>query len=514
MAKVGSEFLAVAAIVLGNTRTPMTPKQIVDYAIEHGLFTDRVSGKTPHQTMKSKLSVDVRRRGEGSRFVRTRPGAFSIREVVSNEEVYDAKPYARSPDQSDVRVLLPARLEKLGRFQGITRKWERYVSLLERREETEFQPRAVAESTENWKQVLTYVLVTRGDQVLCFRRGNFSRVEDYLRGSLCIGFGGHVIREDFDLLAPGYQGLLRSAARELAEELRLPAEDSKRLANCDGLEIIGVLNDDSSVVGRKHIAFLLRYEVSASSDWLHPVRGEKSISQLHWIEPKPFLYPIWRFEYWSQLCLRTFLPKISSSAPAYRLVRPARLRDAHVIFVMGTVGSGKTEAARLMAQYTDRAYINTGEIVANLLGIDAVTPENRESFQRKALDFIRSREGPVQLAEAICTRIAASGGRAIVDGVRQLATLDGIYRLLGSHRRCAVLYVHTPPDMAHKFYCARKGAKIPFRQFLEVRDAEVELEVPRFLRNADGVVYNWFGRKQYNHTLRQLVNRISKNAQG
>ncbi len=513
MAKGESEFLSVAATALQATRQPMTPKQIVDYAIEHGLFTDRVSGKTPHQTMKSKLSVDVRRNGDKSRFVRTRPGAFSIRDVVSADSIYEARPYTRSPDQSDVRVVQPSKLDRLGRFQGVKLAWARYAQLLEKPEDVEYQPRMVAERTEDWKQVLTYILVTKNDKVLCFRRGNFNRVEDYLRGSLCIGFGGHVIREDFDLLAHGVQGLLRSAVRELSEELKIPAADAQRLACFDGLKIIGVLNDDSSVVGRKHIAFILRYETSSSSEWIQPVRGEKSIAQLQWIEADPFPYPIWRFEYWSQLCLRTFLPWIANSAPAFRLVRRARLRDSKVIFVMGTVGSGKTEAARRIAKYTDRAYINSGEVVANLLGIPAVTPENREKFQSDALSFISSRDGPVRLAEAICARIAASNGRAIVDGVRQRATLDRIYQILGGRRSCGILYVHTPPDMAHKFYCARRGAKISFEQFLAVRDAEVEAEVPKFLRDADGVIYNWFGRKQYGNTLRQFVNGVS-NANG
>lgn len=513
MARIQSEFLSVAATVLQTTRKPMTAKQIVGYAIEHGLFTDRVSGKTPHQTMKSKLSVDVRRNGEKSRFVRTRPGAFSIREVVPAENIYDAKPYVRSPDQSDVRVLLPSKLDRLGRFQGIKTNWARYAQLLKQVDDIEYQPRAVAETTEEWKQVLTYILVTRKEKVLCFSRGNFSRVEDHLRGSLCIGFGGHVIREDFDLLASGVEGLLRSAARELSEELRLPSEDSQRLASCEGLEIIGVLNDDSSVVGRKHIAFLLKYETSASSEWIQPVRGEKSIAQLHWIEPDSFPYPIWRFEYWSQLCLRAFLPGIANSAPAFRLVRKKRLRDSNVIFVMGTVGSGKTEAARRIAKYTDRAYINSGEVVARLLGIPVVTQENRERFQRDAMDFISSDDGPVRLASAICSRIAASNGRAIVDGIRQKATLDCICQILGGRKSCGILYVHTPPDMAHEFYCARKGEKISFQQFLAVRDAVVEVEVPSFLGDADGVVYNWLGRKQYGQTLRQFVNGIS-NATG
>ena len=47
-----------------------------------------------------------------------------------------------------------------------------------------------AEQSEDYKQILTHVMVTRESRILAFRRGTFNRVEDYLRGSTCIGFWG------------------------------------------------------------------------------------------------------------------------------------------------------------------------------------------------------------------------------------------------------------------------------------------------------------------------------------
>ena len=40
-----------------------------------------------------------------------------------------------------------------------------------------------------------------GSRILAFRRVFYSSVEDYLRGSLCVGFGGHVSESDCSIVA-------------------------------------------------------------------------------------------------------------------------------------------------------------------------------------------------------------------------------------------------------------------------------------------------------------------------
>src|SRR5439155_13118811 len=91
-----------------------------------------------------------------------------------------------------------------------------------------YMDRLAAEQDNDYKQILTYVLMTRGQQVLAFKRGNYSRVEDFLRGSHCIGFGGHVTEDDRGLFARD-MGVEQCVVRELCEEVKLADIDRKRI---------------------------------------------------------------------------------------------------------------------------------------------------------------------------------------------------------------------------------------------------------------------------------------------
>src|SRR4029078_8627500 len=125
-----------------------------------------------------------------------------------------------------------------------------------------YMDRLTAESDNSHKQILTYIMVRRLGQVLAYKRGTFNRVEEFLRGAQCIGFGGHVSERDLTLFSQSDLGLMQSALRELSEELVLPETDRLRLCAGAGLNILGILNDDSSAVGRRHFAFVLEYEAS------------------------------------------------------------------------------------------------------------------------------------------------------------------------------------------------------------------------------------------------------------
>ena len=276
----------------------MSAREIIAVAEREQFFADRLAGATPHQTLKSKLSVAIRTHGTDCRFVRTAPGRFFLRDLIGDEPIYEAPRY-RPPDTKE-RVLgfSAARLDRLGRFHGIKTAWRLYLGRL-LRDGFEARDRYAAEETEDFKQVITYVLVTRGPDLLAYRRGAFNRVEHSLRGSDCVGFGGHLAELDLNLFNVADQGLGAGAARELAEELQLPEADHARLAAGEGLEIIGLLNDDSSQVGRRHFAVVFRYEVSSDPAWRQPARGEKAITRLRWLSAGGDVR-LNDYEYWSQ----------------------------------------------------------------------------------------------------------------------------------------------------------------------------------------------------------------------
>lgn len=507
-----SEFLIVAKQVLEREQRALTPEQIVNIAIGEGLFPDNFAGKTPHQTMKSKLSVDVRKKGAKSQFVRTKPGHFYLRNLLTDEKPYQSPPFAKSIEGESVLLFPSTWLDGNRTFQGINIHWKRMYQDLLRPEVCTYMHRTDAEMANDYKQVLTYIIVTRRNQILAFRRGNYNRVEDFLKGSECIGFGGHVSANDKDLFSAPDMGVRSSAIRELNEELQLPEPDRRRLERGTGLKCIGLLNDDSSPVGRRHFAFLFRYEVSGDKSWDNPERGEKSITQLRWLGPPSpeLLVPIRRFEYWSQLCFREYYPKWVHSASTFNIVRKRPLTPPHLLCVIGSLGSGKSEFTRLLCSEFGYEEINTGQVVAQLLGIPPVPETPRDIFQKRAEKFISKSGASDVLARAICERVETlSTDKILIDGLRQLATFEAVKTY--GHSRVGLVYIHTLPDIAYKLYSTREGGgQLSIEQFLKLRDAAVEREVGEFLRNADAVLYNWIGLAQYRKAaqmmMRELIN--------
>ena len=105
-----SEFLSVAYDVIERERRDLRPVDIVRFAFQDGLFTNNIAGATPEQTMKSKLSVHVRRLGEQSVFIRTRPGRFYLRHLLDGMRApYDAPPFT-PPPQVDRVLVFPMQL--------------------------------------------------------------------------------------------------------------------------------------------------------------------------------------------------------------------------------------------------------------------------------------------------------------------------------------------------------------------------------------------------------------------
>lgn len=504
------QFLDIAATVMRRHGRPMKPREIVDNAKDDGLFSDKLAGKTPEQTMKAKISVNIRTKGPGSIFVRTAPNTFFLRELLPDpSNAYDAPPQS-PPSRSELVIVFPTNLlNNYGRFQGVSRKWRPFLQ--EALSDSVCKPmaRLEAEQSEASKQLLTYVLVTRKNRILCFRRGTFNRVEDYLRGSLCIGFGGHVSEGDRTLYnRNNYRKIvLESAARELSEELRLPEADRRRLSDGTGLHVIGLLNDDSSPTGRKHLAVVLNYEASAARQWDTILRGEKSITQLGWISLTHFRLELRDFEYWSQLCLAEFFTNAIRTQPSYVIRRRAPFRRKHILCIIGGIGSGKSAATEILTREFGYAEVNSGRVVAELLGVAPVPKTRRESFQQKAWEFIQGRGGPRRLASALLRAAEELEGPALIDGIRQRATLEALRRM-AAPKSVAILYINTPPHIAFSFYRDRKSQPAEISEFLKLCDAPVELEAKKLITIADAVLYNWTGKLRYEQAVRGLMKEL------
>jgi len=546
-------YLRVAEIVLADALQPLKAREIVDRGIERGLFGDHVLSRTPEKSMQARLSTDILNKAGQSKFIRTQRGRFTLRSKLLNAE---QAPDTSQPQQSvahseyvaERRVFrIPSEevlcvgehaFKDVLTFQGIDTDANPILRQLLKQESISYVSRSEAELRNDAKQFITYVLVQCGQRLLFFRRSYLSRAAEFLRGSKCFGFGGHVSAADADILSLGDRGLEACARRELIEELqfpiaerenpgaqahltentsalpRVPTRATVRLFQTVPLERLGILNDDSSEVGRRHVAVVYRAWLQ---DW-NTIRllqkGDSSIKGLGWIDLSKDKVDISDFEYWSQLCLRKFYPSTAVAKSGVRILNRAKLASDRIIVVAGRIGSGKTETAGYLSAKLDYPLIRSGPLLREVMGTPPMNEIGRREFQARALEFIRADGGPERLAAAIEARVAqVEAGRCVIDGLRHLSTYENLSARFGGG--VSLIFVQTPPDVAYDMYRTREvqgTLTFSYRDFLEIYDAPVEAEVPSLGRKAQVYIYNSFGIEAFRRTLDEVKSALEGRA--
>jgi predicted NUDIX family phosphoesterase len=99
-----------------------------------------------------------------------------------------------------------------------------------------FIDRPTAESSPEYKQIIPYVIIRRDDSYFLLRRTR-KQTEARLHDKLSLGIGGHVNPDTADLL----EGL----RKELEEEVDVQGDYD--------IVFAGMLNDDTTEVGRVHV---------------------------------------------------------------------------------------------------------------------------------------------------------------------------------------------------------------------------------------------------------------------
>ena len=152
------------------------------------------------------------------------------------------------------------------------------------RNEHEYMPRAEAEERPDFKQIIPYVILRRGDKVFVTRRLNKGG-EARLHGKISICGGGHInpVDEQGDMLMKGLW-------REIHEEVEL--QNHGELCSC------GFINDDSNSVGSVHLGACFTLETE----------GEVSVKETEKLEGLWMTLPELNANYdfmetWTQIAL-------------------------------------------------------------------------------------------------------------------------------------------------------------------------------------------------------------------
>ncbi|MGS1097577.1 HTH domain-containing protein [Aquamicrobium terrae] len=509
-------YLWVAETVLRKHKRPLNARALVNYGLEDGLFPAAGLSHTPQKSMQARLSIDILN-NKASIFVRTSRGRFFLRELLELSEdsgtsglkIYTAERHVPTPSAEMVLAVPRPVYGQFLAYQGIGHIGVENPLEQLRDNQIEYVARAIAETDENFKQVVTYTIIQHQSKILSFRRGLYNRAASFLRGAHCVGFGGHVNEADRDLFSRFDLGVRQNAAREISEELMLPG--GRPQIDPQSLEFLGILNDDSSDVGVRHMAVVLRFWVDDWSQWRAVTKGEASINKLRWIDTAGETINLSEFEYWSQLVIRAFFPSSMQMVPSYKIQRRAIFRESHILSVVGSIGSGKSATSQQFAQQFGYVTVNSGAVLAQLLGIPAIPGTPRAAFQRQAEDFISSTDGPVRLGAALANAARETGAdRVLIDGIRHPETLEALRT--NAEKPIALLYVYTPPDVAYEMYRYREGhneESITFADFVTLYTAPVENRIRYLIGEADIITFNWLGLDAYQRALSNLMGELN-----
>lgn len=190
----------------------------------------------------------------------------------------------------NVLVFPRALFEQLGVFQGFSADVNRYLPVILEAKNNHFMPRAKAETDPGFKQVIPYVVITDGQNILHYVRGKKAG-EQRLVAKGSVGIGGHINDEDHTLFAFGMQAFQEAVKREVCEELSIQGEFNAIP--------VGLINDDSTEVGSVHfgVIHVLRCQPGQVK------KKEQVITQVEFVGIEELKAKRDQMETWSQLCL-------------------------------------------------------------------------------------------------------------------------------------------------------------------------------------------------------------------
>ncbi len=151
---------------------------------------------------------------------------------------------------------------------------------------------SISKSNPAYKQIIPYALIVFQNTVLHYVRGKKAG-EQRLIAKGSIGIGGHMNEADESLFAMDEEAYRAGVEREVNEEIKIdtPFED----------QIVALLNDDSSEVGRVHLGVVHIFKLKEPK----VQKREAMITGLTFLTKEELLARRETMETWSQICLNS-----------------------------------------------------------------------------------------------------------------------------------------------------------------------------------------------------------------
>lgn len=156
-----------------------------------------------------------------------------------------------------------------------------------------FKSRTYAENHAQFKQVIPYAVIKSGHKYLLSRCID-TNAERRSIGEYSLGFGGHVTDHENSL--EQYDIVYAALRREINEELEITW-------NMGSLALLGLISDDGTSIGTKHVGILFQIEVKAA----FALAKETHKMTIQWATSAKLKGILCHMDPWSQTLFRNFI---------------------------------------------------------------------------------------------------------------------------------------------------------------------------------------------------------------
>lgn len=295
-------YLALAECVLEREKRALSAMQIMRIAYRDDLAPHHIQGRTQHKTLQARLSEDILRHRDGSKFYRTAPGKFFLTALRQHPDVPDAdrKPIvarrrARTLPKYHALAFKNPVIDNAARGDGEV-PTESFVNLIRRGCYHYARSSKLAQADETL--VWSFVLVYKAGHILSYRAGAYREQRDSFMSKRVIGFYSPVVDADLTLFDQADHGVVWSGMKALASDLDLYEDSAWRALN-EHSRLKAVIRPE---VGGEE-GSLLAVVGFACPDWLEPTSSRLAINELEWLDLRSPLNHVEDFDPWSRALL-------------------------------------------------------------------------------------------------------------------------------------------------------------------------------------------------------------------
>lgn len=275
-----NNYLDIAESILRRERRPMGSRMILEYAYRLNLVPNHLYGHTQHKTLQARLSTDILNKKNESRFFRTEPGFFFLREFLIDQTIPEKH---RQPIKARRRIRDLKKGAVLCIHTDMVEALNTKINKLGQEDFSEFDDQGWVSFFDASKIPLDYKIITcfsifqRKSDCLSYRIGRYRHDEDNFTAKRTIGFTSFVSEFNQNLFSRGNLGFIDSALTALSIDLDIPVSNEGITHEDVDIDMLVNVPDETN---NSTVLLVMR---ASCPDWFEPTARRLSINDLKWL---------------------------------------------------------------------------------------------------------------------------------------------------------------------------------------------------------------------------------------